>query len=356
MVRLIRNPLLWIGLAVSAGTLFLALRGLRWAEVADAMAGANYGLLLLALALLPVAFYLRALRWATLFDNDKRIRTGSLFGAVNIGYAVNNLAPMRLGELARVYVVRKAENVSGAHVLSTVVVERVLDTLTVVALLMVTLPFIEAPAWAKGPPLLLGLGALGLAAVLAILSASRVRVMPLVAWAARFLPEFLRERSEQAVDSAIQGFAVLRRPTVLARAVAWSVASWLATALVIFVALRAFDLDFGFKAALFIVSATSLGMLVPSSPGYIGVFHAIVIVSLVNVFDADRNQAASFALVLHAMLYLTPIVIAGAFLWRERQVRRQVWLWATTHTPARMTTGTKTTSTAAGGSGGAKSL
>ncbi len=171
--------------------------------------------------------------------------------------------------------------------------------------------------------------------------------MSLVAWAVRFLPEFLRERSEQIVDSAIQGFAVLRRPKALARAVGWSLVSWLASALVVFLALRAFDLDLGFKAALFIGSATALGMVVPSSPGYIGVFHAIVIVSLVNVFDAERNQAASFALGLHAMLYLTPIVIAGAFLWRERQMRRQVWLWATSQTPD------KTTVKAARGSGGA---
>ncbi len=339
--------MLWIGLAVSAGSLFLALRGLRWAEVADAMVGANYGLLLLAIAVLLVSFYLRALRWAVLFDNDKRMRTGSLLGAINIGYAFNNLLPLRLGEFARAYVIRETESVSGARALSTIVVERVLDTVTVVALLMLTLPFIDAPAWANGPPLFLGLGFLGLAGLLAIVSASRGRVMSLVAWAVRFLPEFLRERAEGAVDSAIQGFVVLRRPTALARAFAWSLASWVTSALVIFIVLRAFDLDLGFKAALFIVSATALGMIVPSTPGYIGVFHAIVIVSLVNVFDADRNQAASFALVLHAMLYLTPIVIAGAYLWRERQMRRQVWLWATSQTPD------KTTVKAARGSGGA---
>ncbi len=292
---------------------------------------------LLALAVLLVSFYLRALRWAVLFGHDKRMRTGNLLGAINIGYAVNNLLPLRLGEFARAYAIAKAENVSRVRALSTIVVERVLDIVTVVVLLMVTLPFIEAPAWTNGPPLFLGLGFLVLAAVLAILSASRVRVMPLVVWAVRFLPEFVRERSEQAVDSAIQGFTVLRRPTALARAFAWSLASWGASALVIFIALRAFDLDLGFEAALFIGSATALGMIIPSSPGYIGVFHAIVIVSLVNVFDAERNQAASFALVLHAMLYLTPIVIAGSFLWRERNVRRQVWPLATSQTTAETT-------------------
>jgi uncharacterized membrane protein YbhN (UPF0104 family) len=74
--------------------------------------------------------------------------------------------------------------------------------------------------------------------------------------------------------------------------------------------------------------ATSLGMVVPSSPGYIGVYHAIAIESLVNVFDVARDPAASFALVMHAILYLTPIVIAAAYLWRERRTWRRIRLWA----------------------------
>jgi len=73
-----------------------------------------------------------------------------------------------------------AEEVSAAHALSTIVVERMLDTITVVALLMVTLPFIDAPGWARGPALFLGLGFLGLAVLLAALSAARERAMALV--------------------------------------------------------------------------------------------------------------------------------------------------------------------------------
>ena len=76
------------------------------------------------------------------------------------------------------------------------------------------------------------------------------------------------------------------------------------------------------------MGATSLGMIVPSSPGYIGVYHAIAIESLVNVFDVGRDQAASFALVQHAILYLTPIVIGAVYLWRERRIWRQARLWA----------------------------
>ena len=151
--------------------------------------------------------------------------------------------------------------------------------------------------------------------------------MALVPWGVRFLPGRFREGAEQAADAAIEGFTVLRRPTVVARATAWSFASWLASAVVMFVVLRAFDLALPFTAGLFLMAAVSLGMVVPSSPGYIGVFHAIAIESLVNVFDVNRNQAASYALVQHGLLYLTPIAIAAVFLWRERQIWQRMRLW-----------------------------
>ncbi len=340
VVRFLRSPIAWIGLAISLGALFLAFRGLHWAEVGEALADANYGLLALAAALMLVALYLRALRWAVLFHPRKGMRIGSLLGAMNVGYALNNLLPLRVGELARAYLIGKAENVSAARALSTVVVERTLDTLTVVALLMITLPFIDAPGWAKGPALLLGLVFLGLAVLLATLSADRERVMRLVAWGVRFLPARFRDRTEQAADAAIEGFAVLRRPTVVAQAAAWSAAAWLMSALLMFVVMRAFDLELPFTAGLFVMAATALGMVVPSSPGYIGVFHAIAIESLVNVFDADRNLAASYALVQHAILYLTPFAIGAVYLWYRHDTWEQIRLWAGGEVPVEETTGT----------------
>ncbi len=334
-----RSALFWIGLAVTIGTLVLAFRGLHWAEVGEAVGDANYGLLALALVILLAALYVRALRWGVLFYPRRGMRIGNLLGTMNVGYAVNNILPLRVGELARAYVIGEVENVSAAHALSTIVVERTLDTITVVAMLMVTLPFIDAPGWATGPAVFLGVGFLSLAVLLATLSAARDRAMGLVSWGVRFLPERYRQRTEEAVDAAVEGFAVLRQPAVVAQAAAWSVASWLLSALVMFVVLRALGLELPFTAGVFVMAAVSLGMVVPSSPGYIGVFHAIAIESLQNVFGVDRNGAASFALVQHAIIYLVPIVIAAVFLWRERRTWQQVRLWARGGAPVEEVTG-----------------
>jgi uncharacterized protein (TIRG00374 family) len=326
-VRYLRSPFVWLGLAISLGALFLAFRGLHWGDVGDAMRSANYGLLALALPVMVLSLLARAQRWDVLFAPRRGLRMFNLMGALNVGYALNNILPLRVGEFARAYVIGEAEDVSSAHALSTIIVERTLDTITVVALLMITVPFVDAPGWVEGAAFL-GLGFIALAVFLAAVSAAREHALAFVARLARWLPERFREPAERWADAALEGFAVLRRPAVLGQAVAWSAVSWLLSATLVYIVLRAFDLDLPFSAALFVMSATSLGMVVPSSPGYIGVFHAIAIESLVNVFDVPRDPAASFALVLHAFLYLVPIVIAALYLWRERRTWRQVRLWS----------------------------
>jgi uncharacterized protein (TIRG00374 family) len=327
MGRLLRSPIVWFGLAISAGGLFLAFRGLHWQEVGEALADANYGLLVLAVLLVVVTIVTRAVRWGILFHPRRDLGFNNLLGALNIGYAINNMVPARLGEVVRAYAIRETERVSVAHAISTILVERTLDTIVVIAMLMLTLPFIDAPAWARWPAFFLGLGFLGFAALLAALSAAREGAMRFVSWAVRFLPERFRAPALQAADAAIEGFGTLRNPWVLTQALAWSIISWVASALFMYVTLRAFGLDVSFTAGVFLTSATSLGMIVPASPGYIGVFHAIAIESLTNVFDANRNDAASFALVTHAMMYLVPMVMAAIFLWRERKTWRRVRLW-----------------------------
>lgn len=329
MWRVFRSPAVWIGLAVSAVALYLALRGLHWQDVGQALADANYGLLFLALLLVLVTIVMRAIRWGVLFYPRSGLRFSNLLGALNVGYSVNNLAPLRLGEVVRAYAIRETEQVSVAHALSTILVERTLDTLTVVAILMITLPFIDAPGWARGPMLLVGLGFLLLALLLAALSAAREGAMRAVSWGVRFLPERFRDRVEQAADAAIEGFGTLRQPWVLAQATAWSAASWMVSAAFIYVSLRAFGMDLPFTAGMFVMAATSLGMIVPAAPGYVGVYHAIAIESLENVFGANRNDAASFALTTHAMMYLTPMVLAAFYLWRERRTWRRVRAWMT---------------------------
>jgi hypothetical protein len=342
-MRFLRSPLFWIGLLISLGALLLAFRGLHWAEVGSALRDANYLFLLPAAVAMFFSLYFRAIRWGVLFHPRTHLRVGSLMGTMNIGYSVNNLLPLRVGELVRAYLIGEAEGVSAAHALSTIVVERVLDVLTVVLMLILLLPFIDVPAWAATPAVVSGVVFLVLAVLLATLSLARQWALAAADWCARLLPVRYRTRLHEAAEAVMEGFGVLSKPAVLARGVGWSFASWFCSALMMFFVQQAFDLGIGFESAPFVLATTSLAMLVPASPGYIGTFELVAIKGMKNVFDVGSNAAASYALVQHAFLYLTPLIISAVYLWRERQAWRQIRFWARQEAPAEEATGASST-------------
>ena len=326
-MRFMRNPAVWIGFVISAVALGLALRGLEWSSVGESIRDANYALLAVAALVLLAAIVTRAQRWGVLFLPEAHPRLWHLFGGLNVGYALNNVLPLRVGELGRSYLLSRKEDLHVGRVLSSVVVERTLDTITVVVLLIAILPFIDAPAWARGPALLVGLGFLAIAVLLAAAARWRGPARSFAGVVLRPFPNRIGEILRDGLDAALDGFAVIGKPAVIARAGAWSMVSWVLSALVMYIVMRAFGLDVPVVAGIFITAATALSMVVPSSPGHIGVFHAIATESLVAVFDVDRNEAASFALVMHAMLYLVPIVLAGVYVALERETFTSVTLF-----------------------------
>jgi uncharacterized protein (TIRG00374 family) len=342
-MRFLRSPLFWIGFLVSLGALLLSFRGLHWGEVGSALHDANYLLLLPAAIVMYFSLYFRAVRWGVLFYPRTDLRTGALMGAMNVGYSVNNLLPLRVGELVRAYLIGETQRVSAVHALSTIVVERVLDVLTVVLMIVLLLPFIDVPAWAMGPALVFGIIFLALALLLATLSLARRWALGVVDWGARLLPARYQGGLRRATESIMEGFSVLSNPAVLVRGIGWSFASWFASALVMFIVQQAFDLGVGFEAGPFVLATTSLAMLVPASPGYIGTFEFVAIKGMKNVFDVGENAAASYALVQHAFLYLAPMIIAAVYLWRERSAWQQIRFWARQTAPAEEATGAGST-------------
>jgi glycosyltransferase 2 family protein len=342
-MRFLKGPLFWIGLLVSLGALILAFRGLDWEEVGRALRQANYLLLLPAAIVMFFSLYFRAIRWGVLFHPRTDLRVGALMGTMNVGYSVNNLLPLRVGELVRAYLIGEAEKVSAAHALSTIVVERVLDVLAVVLMLVLLLPFIDVPAWAATPALVAGVVFLVLAVLLATLSLARRWALTMVDKGVRLLPARHQPRLRQAAESVMEGFGVLNKPAVLARGLGWSFASWFCSVLMMFIVQRALGLGVGFEAAVFVVATTSLAMLVPASPGYIGTYELVTIKGLENVFDVSNSTAASCALVQHAFIYVAPMIIAAVYLWRERQAWRQIRFWARQEAPAEEAAGTRST-------------
>jgi uncharacterized protein (TIRG00374 family) len=208
--------------------------------------------------------------------------------------------------------------VSKSRALSTVVVERMVDVFILILLLVVLIPFISVPSWVSVPVAVVGVGLLLLGGLLLAAVINRSWVIAIVEAIPAFLPQRLRARITDSAHSAIDGLAVLSNPLLLARVVAWTVIQWLVSAAAIYCIMMAFQLDVPFDAAIFVTVVVSFGFLIPSSPGSIGVYHALSVQALVSVYAVERGAALSYALVAHLLYYIPPVVIGLLFLWQQR--------------------------------------
>lgn len=312
----IRQGRFWLGVAISLLCLFLAIKDIDLADVLAALRGANYGPVLGTALLTALGMWARALRWQLLFYPRTDMPVGKLLSVLNIGYLLNNILPARLGDLARAYIIGRLTGVSKARALSTILVERVVDVLVVAFFLAALLPFIPVPEWAARPGLLIGLAVLSIAGFLVILARERQRATTIVGHLLHFSPWLERRGVRQLATSLLDGLEVLRFPGPAALLGIGSVLIWGISIAQFHAALVAFDLQLPITATIFILSVTALGMTVPSSPGYIGVWEYTIVLAL-SPFQVEKSLALSYALVLHATVYLTLTIMGLVSLWLE---------------------------------------
>ena len=288
---------------VSLVFLLVALRGIRLGELWGALRDANYLWLLPGIVITVGLLVLKAWRWQLLFLPDSTLPFGSVFTALCAGYLASNVLPARVGEVVRLVLLVSEQPVSIARTASSIVVERLLDVLTLLVILVALLPFVQLPAQMTRAAQALGWLALAGAALMVVISFWKTRIL---GWVRRLLgrvPVLDRPVVHDTLAHLIDGFALLRGRLGL-MLVLISLISWGGVAAVAWTAAQAVGLAVPTSAIVFAVIVSTLGMLLPSSPGYIGVFHAAVVLAL-EPFQVPKDLAFTFALVWHAVNYLT---------------------------------------------------
>jgi glycosyltransferase 2 family protein len=224
--------------------------------------------------------------------------------------------PLRAGELARVVFLPQVEPVSPVEALSTIVVERVVDNQYVILMLGAVAPLVPVPQSAARPVALLAAAMLVLAALLVIAATKRAATLRLVARVARHLPHRFRSPAERHADAAIDGLAALRSPGAAIEVAVLSVLVYLLLGGAMAAQLAAFHVKLGPAGVFFLLAAATLGLVIPSSPGAVGVWEGIVIGALTGIFSIDRSPATAVALVSHVVFFAPPMFFGAFYLSR----------------------------------------
>ena len=310
---------LWLGIAISALFLWLALRGLRLTDVWQALQDAQYLWLIPGVAAYWIGVWVRSWRWTYLLRPLKRISTRTAFPIVVIGYMGNNILPARAGELLRAYVLRRSEDVPISGSLATIVLERAFDGVVMLSFVVINLPELARVSGDSGLVgnlynlAVLGVIAFFMAVVLLIFMAIYPeRTEAAFQWVnQRLVPGRFKGQATQLSLNFLKGLGALRSPRDLFMVFVTSVIIWLLETVKYWFLMQAFPFEVSFFALMLMNGVVNLATTLPSAPGYIGTFDAPGIAVLV-AYGVTRAVATAYTLVLHAALWL-PITLLGLY-------------------------------------------
>jgi uncharacterized protein (TIRG00374 family) len=318
MIRRIR--LLWLGIAVSIGFLYLALRGMDWPALVQTMLDMQIESVTLCAVMIALGVTLRGLRW-NLIAGRSMHPVIPFVRATNLGMLGNQLLPARLGEVVRIVALRRILKISLSKLVGSALIDRVFDVLVLFIAACLVSTVMARTALPQN--WLLGLGA---ALVLLGVGMLIVRTNRFNKWVTACSTEYLHRWSLHP-DSFI---TELKK--TLSRLSHWrSGSSVVAVALLIFLtdylavlaALRCFGLDLPTTAPLMLWVTLAASSSIPSAPGHVGLYQLAAVMALA-AYDVPAHEAIAVSLVLQVLMLLVPLVGTGG------EVRR-LWSAASCH-------------------------
>lgn len=296
-----------IVLVLGGALLVLFLYNVDLRGVAREIARANPLWLGVSLASTVVNLAIRAWRWQYLLEPLGRPGFGSAFRATAVGFAASSILPARAGEVIRPYFLARQERISATGAFATIILERVLDMVTVLVLLAVYVLFFapvitddnrvafEAVQWTG---LLAAVGALGALVVLFVLAGNPKRLAAALERLEAVLPSRLAGLLARVAEKFASGLGIIRRPGRLIVALILSFPLWLSIAFGIWTVALAFNLAVSFAGSFLVIALLVVGVAVPT-PGAVGGFHAAFRFAATTFFDAPDAAAVGAAIVLH---------------------------------------------------------
>jgi uncharacterized protein (TIRG00374 family) len=310
---------------LTVGLLAFFLRGVDLGGVWEATRHADGRLLAVGIAVTMLTYALRAIRWQYLLAPIGPTRFSTAFRTTVIGFAASFVLPARPGEVLRPYLLARHEGLPPTAAFATVILERLLDLVTVLLLFGLFVVLVD-PASLSGDPALYGrvkagglLAAAASVAGLVVFFVLAGHPERLGAWALRIervLPAKLARAVAGFVETFAQGLAVMRQPGRLLVSLILSFPLWLSIAAGIWITSRAFHMTFGYLGSFLVMTLLVVGVAMPT-PGQIGGFHAMYKIAVVTFFGVPQDTAVGAAIVLHAVSFVPVTLLGLLFMARE---------------------------------------
>jgi uncharacterized membrane protein YbhN (UPF0104 family) len=284
-----------VGCLISAGALYWTFHGVDLRAVVQDLAATSWGWVPLAAAADLFVYVWQSWRWNLLLAPIARIPVWRSIRAIYVGLFVNEILPMRPGELLRAYLQARWSHLPFSVVLSSVVIERFFDGIWLFLATFAATFFIRLPGH--------------------IVGLARLLLVVLVVGAALLVMVNLRRQNSGAEPSGWLGvlladLRLMARSHLFYWSFLMSLPYLLLQAAPIYLLLKAYGLELSLWASLVIVLMQRLGTVVPQGPGNVGVLQLMTKQAL-SLFGVDATTAAGFSM-LAWIVITAPLLLAGS--------------------------------------------
>jgi uncharacterized protein (TIRG00374 family) len=289
-----------------------------------AFSSLRYKYVILSMATIVISSMMRGIRWNILMQGRISIADG--FWLFNIGYLFNNVLPARLGEFSRAILGGRRQGVSFTSALSSIVVERLFDLVSVVVLLGIALIALPLPDWAATSGLVAGGGSLAGIIVLALAARYPAPALKIGVWMLALIPGVSRERATSFLAPFVEGLGAVSDLRTFAGGFGMSLACWAVSGISTWLLMLAFWSEVPIPVVALTLGAAGLGVAVPAAPAGVGPFQAAVIAAL-TAAGYDESISQSFSIAMHFAIFVLTCLLGIGGLLREGvsfgQVARQ---------------------------------
>ena len=308
---------LWAGIIISLIFLYLAFSKVDLPRLWAVINSARLWPLYLVVVIAFLQYVIRALRWSILLEPIKIVAYGNSLLCVLVGFAANCIFPARLGEFVRALCLGKKEEIRGAVVFGSIVVERFFDGFTLLLILVMGLMGTTfLPQWEVIGEGLRTAGVIVLLAYLFLmvcLLGLKVKAdffFNIFGRVLFFVPISLRTKVLDTLRQFSQGLVLIKSRRKLILAVFYSFLLWFTYLLQIQLVESALNISLPFLSAFIILALASFGAMIPSGPGFIGTFHLAVQYGFM-IYGVLKEEALSAAILWHAST-VVPTIFFGA--------------------------------------------
>jgi len=300
------------GLIISILLLYFSLKDIKFNEIIDILKKADLKFIFITVLFIFLAVTLSAFKWSRIAGNNVRLQ--DTFIALIIGLFVNNVLPARIGEIVKGYVLSKKTGISFTFSLSTVLIDRFFDLAGLLLIVFIFFPKQSLPPMVSQGLFILVI--LLIACMLTLIIISREKFTgAAVNMLGKIKKPFLLRIAHRLIEVG-ENIRRINSPLNIIIYVAISFLQWLCMSAALYFTTLTLNVSVKFIYIPFISALLNMGLTIPSSPGYVGVYQ-FLLVYILSIFNVPKQEGFAVSIMFHASWYIPYNILGFIFLLKE---------------------------------------